>query len=383
MSPTRKAHLDTFAITLLLACCMFWGFQQVLLKATVAEVPPVFQAFVRFAMATAAIGAWCLWRGRVAPGAAAPQGSWRAGLLAGALFAGEFACIYVGLQYTSASRLTVFLYSSPFWVALLLPRFIPGERLYTWQWLGLAAAFVGVGLALGDGLAGRAAGAHPLAWLGDALGLVAGLMWALTTVVIRSTALARVAPEHQLLYQVAVSTALLPLLSLALGETWSWDFSAFAWASLLVQALVGAFASYLAWMWMLARYPATKMSSFVFLTPVFALLFGAGWLGEPITAGLVAALGLGEAWVWQFSGFAWGSLLVQALVGAFVSYLAWMWMLAHYPATKISVFVFLTPVFALLFGAGWLGEPITAGLVAALGLVAVGIVLVNRKPTAA
>ena len=41
MSPTRKAHLDTFAITLLLACCMFWGFQQVLLKATVAEVPPV------------------------------------------------------------------------------------------------------------------------------------------------------------------------------------------------------------------------------------------------------------------------------------------------------------------------------------------------------
>ena len=49
----------------------------------------------------------------------------------------------------------------------------------------------------------------------------------------------------------------------------------------------------------------------------------------------------------------------------------------------MSSFVFLTPVFALLFGAAWLGEPITAGLVAALGLVAVGIVLVNRKPTAA
>ena len=36
-----------------------------------------------------------------------------------------------------------------------------------------------------------------------------------------------------------------------------------------------------------------------------------------------------------------------------------------------------------VFGAAWLGEPITTGLVAALGLVAVGIVLVNRKPTAA
>ena len=44
-----------------------------------------------------------------------------AGLLAGALFGAEFACIYLGLQYTTASRLTVFLYTSPFWVALLVP----------------------------------------------------------------------------------------------------------------------------------------------------------------------------------------------------------------------------------------------------------------------
>ena len=148
----RKAHLDALSISLLLACCMFWGFQQVLVKATVAEVAPVFQAFVRFALATVAVAAWCLWSGLrtpvpsaagavpspTPPGAAdkasAPRlGGWGPGLLAGALFAGEFACIYVGMQYTTASRLTVFLYGSPFWVALLLPRFIPGERLRGWQ----------------------------------------------------------------------------------------------------------------------------------------------------------------------------------------------------------------------------------------------------------
>jgi drug/metabolite transporter (DMT)-like permease len=44
------------------------------------------------------------------------------------------------------------------------------------------------------------------------------------------------------------------------------------------------------------------------------------------------------------------------------------------------VFVFLTPVFALMFGAWWLGEPITPALLAALTLVAAGIVLVNRRP---
>ncbi len=57
-------------------------------------------------------------------------------------------------------------------------------------------------------------------------------------------------------------------------------------------------------------------------------------------------------------------------------------MLAHYNATQMSSFVFLTPVFALLFGALWLGERVTPGLVAALVLVALGIVLVNRRPRA-
>ena len=292
MPQTRKHHLDALAISILLACCLLWGAQQVLVKATVAEVAPVFQAFVRFALATVAVAAWCVWRGVPLGNAREPVGATRAGLLAGTLFATEFACIYVGLQFTTASRLTVFLYCAPFWVALLLPRFIPGEGLRGWQWLGLVGAFVGVGLALGDGLLGPANAALPKAWLGDLLGLAGGLLWALTTVVLRSTSLGRVAPAKQLFYQVGVSTALLPLLSLALGERWSFDFSAFATMSLLVQALLGAFASYLAWMWMLAHYPATKISVFVFLTPVFALMFGAWWLGEPVTPGLLAALAL-------------------------------------------------------------------------------------------
>jgi drug/metabolite transporter (DMT)-like permease len=90
---------------------------------------------------------------------------------------------------------------------------------------------------------------------------------------------------------------------------------------------------------------------------------------------------LGEDWSQTFdsmNGFAWGSLIIQAAVGGFASYLTWMWLLGRYPATLLSSFVFLTPVFALLFGAWWLGEPITVSLVAALVLVGLGIVLVNR-----
>jgi drug/metabolite transporter (DMT)-like permease len=281
----RKDHLDSTAVSLLLACCLFWGVQQVLVKATLPELPPVFQAALRFAGATVLLALWCRWRGVAL---LARDGTLGAGLLAGALFAGEFACIYIGLQHTTASRLTVFLYTSPFWVAALLPLLVKIERLRPSQWLGLGCAFAAVLFALREGFAagGTATG------LGDLLGLAAGALWGLTTVTIRASSLTRLSPEKLLFYQVAVSAAVLTPLSLLMGERWTLQWSAFATTSMAVQTLVGAFASYLAWMWMLGRYPATKISVFVFLTPLFALLAGALWLREPVTPSLLAALAL-------------------------------------------------------------------------------------------
>ena len=282
----RKNHLDGIAITMLLACCLFWGFQQVLVKATIPDLPPVFQAAIRFVGATALLWLWCLWR-RVR--LFERDGALPAGLVAGALFALEFACLYAGLQFSAASRLTVFLYTAPFWVAALLPLFVPSEKLHPVQWMGLALAFAAVVFALRDAWGS----ASPVdQWRGDLLALAAGMFWGLTTVVIRSTRLTRVSPEKLLFFQVGVSAVLLPILSWLLGERWVWSFSAFAGVSLLVQTVVGAFASYLAWMWMLGRYPATKISAFVFLTPVFALLFGTLWLHEPVTVNLIASLAM-------------------------------------------------------------------------------------------
>jgi drug/metabolite transporter (DMT)-like permease len=281
----RKHHLDGLAVSLLLACCLFWGFQQVLIKATIPEIPPMFQASLRLAGATALLGLWCWWRGIAL---FRRDGSGRAGLLAGALFGAEFACIYLGLQTTSASRLTVFLYTSPFWVAALLPLWVAAERLQRWQWAGLLCAFVAVLFALREGFtAGSAAMLR-----GDLLALLAGMLWGLTTVVIRASGLTRISAEKLLFYQLAVSALAFPVLSLGLGEAWVWHFSAFALTSLLLQTVIGAFASYLAWMWMLGHYPATKISVFVFLTPLFALLFGALWLRESVTPSLLAALAL-------------------------------------------------------------------------------------------
>lgn len=279
----RKTHLDALAIGLLLTCCIFWGWQQALVKATLPLIPPVMQVGSRFVLGTLVLMLWCrfrkidLW---------SSDGTLAAGLLVGGLFALEFTCLYIGLVHTSASRLTVFLYTAPFVVALLLPRFVVSETLKPLQWLGLGCAFVAVMFAMMDNFAGGS-------WLGDGLALAAGFFWGLTTVAIRATKLGSIRAEKLLFYQLAVSSVILLVLSPLLGES-LWDtlprMNAFAWTSLAVQAVLGAFASYLVWMWLLGRYPATKLSSFVFLTPVFALVFAAMWLDEPITIRLVVAL---------------------------------------------------------------------------------------------
>jgi drug/metabolite transporter (DMT)-like permease len=282
----RKNSLDGVAISLLLGCCLFWGFQQVLVKATIAEVPPVFQAAMRFAGATVILWVWCRVRGIALFEA---DGSLWAGLLAGSLFATEFGLMYLGLQFTTASRLTVFVYTAPFWVAILMPLLNKTEHLRMTQWLGLALAFGAVLFALREGLS---ASSRPQQWIGDVMALGAGLFWGLTTVVIRGSKLTSVSAEKLLFYQVAVSMMTLPVFSIMLHERWVFDFSTFALTSLALQTVLGAFISYLAWMWMLGRYPATKISVFAFLTPVFALLFGTLWLEEPVTPSLMASIAL-------------------------------------------------------------------------------------------
>ena len=278
---SRRDHLDTLAISLLLGCCLFWGFQQVLIKATLPLVSPMVQACGRFVGATALLLLWCAWR-RIPLWER--DGTLGAGLLAGLLFALEFICIYIGMQHTSASRLTILLYTSPLWVALLLPLWLKHERLRPVQWVGLALAFAGVAFALRDSLTGESS------LLGDLLSLTAGAMWGLTTVVLRTTSLVRVSAEKLLFYQIAVSAVLLPLVAFALGERFTADYAWLGWVSLSVQALLGAFLTFLIWMWIISRYPATKVSAFAFLTPMSAVVFGAWWLGEPITADLLIAL---------------------------------------------------------------------------------------------
>ncbi|MEN9775161.1 MAG: hypothetical protein RL322_2231 [Pseudomonadota bacterium] len=284
MPNPRRTHLDGLAIGLMAVCCAAWALQQILIKAAIGELAPIWQASLRFIGSTILLLIWCRIRGvRIF----VRDASLKAGMLAGLLFTLEFVCIYLAMRDTSAARVTVFLYSAPFVLALLLPWFVPQERVRPLQWVGLSLAFAALAVAFGDALLTPTG---PRQWIGDTLAVGSGIFWALTTLVIRVSVLSRITAEKMLLYQVGLTALLLPCVSIVFGEQWSLTMTSLAWISLAYQILIGSFITLLMWMWMLQRYPATGLSAFSFLTPLLTLVFSVSFLGEPLTLSLVAAL---------------------------------------------------------------------------------------------
>ena len=280
----RKTHLDGLTIACLLLCCGLWGLNQVATKLALATVPPLTQAAIRSLGAALLVALWARGRGiSLDP----RNGTLRGGVLAGLLFALEFGCIFVGLQYTSASRMAVFIYLAPFVVALGMPLVVKAEQPDTVQLMGLTAAFAGVAWAFAEGWHAPAGGSRQ--WLGDALGIVAAVLWAGTTLVIRGSRLAMAAPEQTLLYQLAISGVALAVAAMAAGERWPAQWNLAAIGLMGYQTVIVCFASYLLWFWLIRHYPATRLSAFTLLTPLLGLWAGVVLLDEPLTARLLAA----------------------------------------------------------------------------------------------
>ncbi len=268
----------------MLSCCILWGLQQVVVKATLPVLPPFLQGAARSTIAAALVWLWSTARGVAL---FERDGSLLPGLTAGVLFAFEFLCIYAALPLTDASRVSVFVYMAPFVVAALLPRFVPTERLSALQTIGMVSAFVALAYAFQEGFVSP----RKMQATGDGLSIAAALLWGMTTLVIRTTRLASVAPEKTLLYQLGMAAVVSYVAARLAGERWPADgLPAWAWSSLAFQSVVVAFASYLTWFWLLRHYPATRLSAFSFLTPVFGLLFAALALGETISGRLIVAM---------------------------------------------------------------------------------------------
>lgn len=278
-------RLDALAMALLTLLCASWGLGQVAVKVADGGISPLFQSGLRAGGGALLVFVYC--RARGIP-LFERDGTLVAGLVAGALFAGEFTLIFNGLLHTSAARGSVLLYTTPLFVALGAHLFVPGERMTALRAAGLIAAFFGVCLAFADSLSVPSGDAI----IGDVMMVGAASLWAATIIVIKVTPLARIGAEKTLLYQLAVTAVLMFPLSLAIGEPGIFAATPLVLGALAYQIVWVVAFTYVIWFWVMIHYPASQMSAFTFLTPLFGVLFGGWLLGERVGPYLIAALAL-------------------------------------------------------------------------------------------
>jgi drug/metabolite transporter (DMT)-like permease len=208
--------------------------------------------------------------------------------MVGILFGLEFACLYFGMVFTDAARSVIFVYMSPFVVAIGAHFFLKGDKLTLSKILGLILAFAGVCIVFG----GRPRSAKPAMLLGDVLEILAAVLWGATTVYIKRFMAATIHPINTFLYQLYFSVPLLFLVSLILEPVWITQITGTVLVSLLYQSILVAFISYLVWFKLIHEYSVSRLSAFTFFTPVFGVLFGILLLSEELTVSLLIGLPL-------------------------------------------------------------------------------------------
>jgi drug/metabolite transporter (DMT)-like permease len=99
-------------------------------------------------------------------------------------------------------------------------------------------------------------------------------------------------------------------------------------------------------------------------------------ISAPMSA--LGSLALGERMFDYPSALAVGSLAYQTVWVVSITFAIWFAMVVRYSASRLSAFTFLTPLFGVAAGHLVLGEPLTPAFLAAVVMVAAGLVLVNR-----
>ncbi len=266
-----------------------WGLSFPTMKIGLNVMHPFMFLVLRSVVSAAAIfGLIFIRRGASSPPKGRPEFWWNT-ILHNAMFV----LLYYGAAITTSGRASVFLYTQPLFYAALAVWLIPGERLGMRSVLGFVAAFGGIVVMFGEKLG--TGGADTL--LGDALVILAALVWGVQSFYLRQR-LKGIDPFRIAAWTQLVAIPVFFIFALIGGLALP-DFSDKAvFVSIGYNGLVGTGLVMVLWVRLLAEYPPTRVSAFMFLTPVFGLFMSSLILFEPLTGFMLAGAALVAAGIY-------------------------------------------------------------------------------------
>lgn len=272
--------MKAFDIGELVLLAALWGASFLFMRLGAHEFGAIALAAMRVGLASVVLMPLLASRGQLAE----LRRHWKGLLLVGALNSAiPFALFSFAALSITAGLSSIVNATTPLWTALVAFVWLR-QGLTKLRVLGLVIGFAGVAFLAWDKASFKPGADHAGLW---AVLACAGatLCYGLAANATKRT-LAGVAP-----LVVATGSQLAATLMLALPAAWLWPAaqpSAVAWGAVLALATLCTALAYVLYFRLMSRVGPTNAVSVTFLIPLFAILWGALFLGEAVTAQMVA-----------------------------------------------------------------------------------------------
>ena len=280
-SPTTR--FDIRVILAFFAIYVLWGTTFLAIRIAVHEVPPLFAAGARFFIAGVVLYGFMRLRGEPRPAAT----QWRSLALIGLLmFVAEYGPLFWAEKYVTSGMTSVFETTIPL-ITIVLEMFVFRQQPFRWSLLAATLlGFFGIGILLLRGENHRVA-------LLPCLAILAGAVaWSLGSVLNRSLDLPKSRPLTAGAAMM-IGGAVLLALSASFGEMHPFPHVSMRAALALLYLIVcGSLLGFTAFIWLLARMPATRVASHAYVNPIVAVALGYFLAGEAITARMLIGTAL-------------------------------------------------------------------------------------------
>ena len=266
---------------------ILWGSTYLGIKYAIDTIPPILMGSVRFLIAGGVLYLLAIRTGDTR-GDRLGSRQWIAALVIGGLMlVGGNGGVILAEQYAPTGVVALLVATAPLWMAVI-DRVVFGRRLPALVIVGLVVGFGGVAFLIGS------PGAGHINLFGAALALAAPLCWATGSVFTRHVKLPSrplVAAAMEMLW-AGLLFGVASILTGELGRVHWQHVSTTSIVALLYLIVFGSLIGFSAYVWLLRSAPLSLVSTYAYVNPVVAVILGAIFVGEAVTARLVIAGGI-------------------------------------------------------------------------------------------
>ena len=285
ISDPPRERFDYRMLLAFFAIYVIWGSTFLAIRIAVLLVPPWLCAGIRFFTAGTILFVFARLRGTKAP----TLREWRSlGMIGLLMFSVTYGALFWGEQYVPSGITSVLESTLPL-MTVLLEVFALRQQRFRWSvMLAVGVGFCGVALMmLRGGATAPGFGVLPVLVI-----LGGSLSWSLGAVLSRSMVL----PESRIVTagaEMMLGGGSLLVLSLASGELHPFPAIPLkAGLALIYLIVAGSLIGFTAFVWLLGRMPASRVSSHAYVNPIVAVALGYFVASEEITLRTLLGAGL-------------------------------------------------------------------------------------------